>query len=49
MIIHVLNAAIAEKLPEAPLSRGQVELMKTNTVVAAGMPGFDAGYESEPA
>jgi uncharacterized protein YbjT (DUF2867 family) len=38
---HVL-AAIAEMVPGAPLSRSQVELMETDTVVATGMPGFEA-------
>ncbi len=40
-IWHVL-AAIAEKMPGAPLSRSQVELMEADTVVSAGMPDFDA-------
>jgi uncharacterized protein YbjT (DUF2867 family) len=40
-IWHAL-AAIAEMVPGAPLSRSQVELMETDTVVATGMSGFDA-------
>ncbi len=40
-IWHAL-AAVAEIVPGAPLSRSQVELMETDTVVATGMPGFDA-------
>jgi len=38
---HAL-AALAEIVKGAPLSRSQVELMETDTVVAAGMPGFEA-------
>lgn len=38
---HIL-ARIAEMAPGAPLSRNQVELMETDTIVSAGMPGFDA-------
>jgi uncharacterized protein YbjT (DUF2867 family) len=38
---HIL-ARIAEMLPGAPLSRNQVELMETDTIVSAAMPGFDA-------
>jgi NADH dehydrogenase len=45
---HAL-AAIAEIVPGAPLSRSQVELMESDTVVAAGMPGFDAlGINPKP-
>ncbi|MGA7329098.1 MAG: complex I NDUFA9 subunit family protein [Rhodomicrobium sp.] len=33
-------AAITEMLPEAPLTRNQVELMEMDTVVSAGMSGF---------
>jgi uncharacterized protein YbjT (DUF2867 family) len=38
---HAL-ATIAKMVPGAPLSRSQVELMETDTLVATGMPGFDA-------
>ncbi|MGA7329106.1 MAG: complex I NDUFA9 subunit family protein [Rhodomicrobium sp.] len=42
-------AAIAEMVPGAPLSRSQVELMETDTVVSTGMPGFDAlGISPKP-
>jgi NADH dehydrogenase len=45
---HAL-ATIAEIVPGAPLSRSQVELMETDTVVAVGMPGFDAlGINPKP-
>jgi uncharacterized protein YbjT (DUF2867 family) len=44
-----LLAAIAEFVPGAPLSRSQVELMETDTVVAAWIPGFDAlGISPKP-
>jgi NADH dehydrogenase len=47
-IWHAL-ATIAERVPGAPLSRNQVELMETDTVVAKGMPGFDAlGISPKP-
>ena len=36
-------------LPGAPLSRNQVELMETDTIVSAAMPGFDAfGVAPQP-
>ncbi len=35
-------AWITERLPGAPLSRSQVELMETDTAASAGMPGFAA-------
>ncbi len=42
-------ARIAERLPGSPLSRTQVELMETDTVVSAGMPGFAAlGIAPQP-
>ena len=42
-------AAIAEKVPGAPLSRGQVELIETDTVVGVGVPSFDAlGISPKP-
>lgn len=45
---HIL-ARIAEMLPGAPLSRNQVELMETDTIASAGMPGFDAfGIAPQP-
>jgi uncharacterized protein YbjT (DUF2867 family) len=47
-IWHAL-ATIAEIVPGAPLSRSQVELMETDTIVATGMPGFDAlGISAKP-
>jgi uncharacterized protein YbjT (DUF2867 family) len=45
---HIL-ARIAEMAPGAPLSRSQVELMETDTIASAGMPGFDAfGVAPQP-
>ena len=45
---HIL-ARVAEMLPGAPLSRNQVELMETDTIVSAAMPGFDAfGVAPQP-
>jgi hypothetical protein len=45
---HAL-AAIAEIVPGAPLSRSQVELMETDTIVAEGAPGFEAlGIRPKP-
>jgi NADH dehydrogenase len=47
-IWHAL-AAIAEIVPGAPLSRSQVELMQTDTVVATGMLDLDAlGISPKP-
>jgi nucleoside-diphosphate-sugar epimerase len=47
-IWHAL-AAITEMVPGAPLSRSQVELMETDTIVATEMPGFDAlGISPKP-
>jgi uncharacterized protein YbjT (DUF2867 family) len=37
---HAL-AAVAEMLPEPPITRNQVELMQLNNVVSPGVPGFD--------
>jgi NADH dehydrogenase len=45
---HAL-ARIAELLPGSPLTRNQVELMQTDTVVSGAMPGFAAlGIAPEP-
>jgi hypothetical protein len=45
---HAL-AAIADMVPGAPLSRSQVELMETDTVVATGMASFDTlGISPKP-
>jgi len=38
-IWHVL-ARVAEKLPTAPVTRNQVELMEVDTVASADLPGF---------
>jgi uncharacterized protein YbjT (DUF2867 family) len=40
-VCHAL-AAITEIVPGAPLSRSQVELMETDTIVAEGASGFEA-------
>ena len=42
-------ARITERLPGAPLSRSQVDLMKTDTIASARMPGFAAlGIAPQP-
>jgi NADH dehydrogenase len=42
-------ARIAEMLPGSPLSRSQVDLMETDTIASARMPGFAAlGIAPQP-